>query len=124
MPVIFRAGRVKVYVYADDRQSPHSHVVSPEGEAVLLPADHSMLVAEMDSQILALVWAWAWIDELTFTGLDWYRQIYISGTLFLLAKNRSIASSIWTALTYTVCSSPEFKKCIFLSLLTSSLSIK
>lgn len=47
MPEILRFLGLKFYIYTRDHESPHVHVVSPDGEAKFLVADEVTLIGNV-----------------------------------------------------------------------------
>jgi len=58
VPTIFRLGRIKIQIFADDHNPPHFHVVTPDRQAMLSIAGLEILRGELSRRDLETVLAW------------------------------------------------------------------
>jgi hypothetical protein len=59
MPTIAKLGSVLIRMFADDHNPPHFHVVTPDGEALVLVSDFSVVAGVIDRRSLDVALKWA-----------------------------------------------------------------
>lgn len=69
---IARLGNVLIRMFADDHNPPHFHVVTPDGEALVLLSDLSVLAGAIDRRSLEVVREWATMNRGAMSN-EWRR---------------------------------------------------
>lgn len=59
MPTIVELGSIQIRVYPRDHQPPHFHISTPDGEAMILIADLSVLKGRIRRSDLKTALGWA-----------------------------------------------------------------
>ena len=70
MPIIVRIGNARVYIYADDHNPPHFHVVGPDFKALVRISDLKVIAGSVPPDTMRKVLEWAG-DNRALLALKW-----------------------------------------------------
>lgn len=65
MPTIHDFGDFRIYIYFDDHNPPHFHIVTPEGSALISIETLEVLKGDVDKKIMKTALAWASNNKIT-----------------------------------------------------------
>jgi len=70
MPIVVRIGNARVYIYADDHNPPHFHVVGPDFKALVRISDLKVMAGGAPPDTMRKVLEWA-SDNRALLALTW-----------------------------------------------------